>query len=275
MTGNMGSGHAQSAGIFFAFVGLGSFFGGSAFAADLPPAAPPPPRAPAVYVPAVLPVYNWAGVYVGINGGYGFGSSTWTDPLNPAGTSSGSFSTNGGLVGGTLGVNFQASEFVFGVEGDIDWQTLKGSSANVFCTSVFTSGAVDSLPAGASCETKSNWIGTIRGRIGYAADRVLFYATAGGAFGNVEVGLVGLPLQSTTEFGWTAGAGLEFAFADNWTAKVEYLYASLGNSSCNTAASCGFDATATIAPTAAVPANDTVKLTESMIRAGVNFKFNF
>ena len=255
--------------VLCAFVGLS----GSAFAADLPPS--PPPRAPAVYVPAVLPVYNWAGIYIGINGGYGFGSSTWTDPLNPGGSTSGSFNTNGGLVGGTLGVNFQTGAFVFGVEGDIDWQALKGSSSNLFCTSVLSSGASTAVAAGANCETKSNWIGTVRGRVGYAADRVLFYATAGGAFGNVEAGLVGFPFQSTTKFGWTAGAGFEFAFADNWTAKVEYLYASLGNSSCNTAASCGFDAPATLTPTAAVPANDTVKFAESMIRAGVNFKFNF
>jgi outer membrane immunogenic protein len=158
----------------------------------------------------VLPVYNWAGTYIGINGGYGFGSSTWTDPLNPAGSTSGSFNTNGGLVGGTLGVNFQTGAFVFGVEGDIDWQAVKGSRSNLFCTGVFASGASTAVAAGANCETKSNWIGTVRGRLGYAADRVLFYATAGGAFGNVEAGLVGFPFQSTTKFGWTAGAGFEF-----------------------------------------------------------------
>jgi outer membrane immunogenic protein len=240
--------------------------GGSALAADLPPAAPPP-RAPAVYVPVVTPVYNWAGIYVGINGGYGFGSSTWSDPQNPA-TTTGSFSTNGGLVGGTLGVNFQADAFVAGVETDLDWQSLQGNSSNTFCTNVFTSTAA-AAAAGLSCETKSNWIGTVRGRVGYAADRVLLYATGGGAFANVETGLVGQPLQSTSKFGWTAGAGVEVAFADNWTAKVEYLYADLGNVSCNNTASCGFDA---VTPTV-IPANDTVKFTESMIRVGVNFKF--
>jgi outer membrane immunogenic protein len=255
--------------ILFAFVGISA----PAFAADLPPA--PPVRAPAVYVPAVLPVYNWAGVYIGINGGYGFGSTTWTDPLNPTGATSGAFTVNGGLIGGALGANFQSGAFVFGVEGDIDWQSLQGKSSSAYCTSVFTSGAIGAHSAGLSCETKSNWIGTIRGRVGYAADRVLFYATGGGAFGNVEAGLVGLPFQSTTKFGWTAGAGLEFAFAENWTAKVEYLYVALGNASCNTTASCGFDAPATALPTAAIPANDAVKFTESMVRAGVNFKFNF
>jgi outer membrane immunogenic protein len=233
-----------------------------AFAADLPPAAAP--RAPAVYVPPVLPVYNWSGIYLGINGGYGFGSSEWTDPLNLAGTSSGSFNTNGGLVGGTLGVNFQTGGFVFGVEGDWDWQGLQGTSNSPFCGAIFTS-ATAPISAGLDCETKSDWMATFRARAGYAADRVLFYATGGGAAGNVQVGLNTQPLQSTTEFGWTAGAGIEWAFADNWTAKVEYLFVDLGNTTCNTPANCGFDL---------VAANDSIKFTESMIRAGINFKFN-
>jgi outer membrane immunogenic protein len=236
---------------------------GSAFAADLPPA--PAPRAPAVYLPPVVPVYNWSGVYLGINGGYGFGSSKWTDPQNPSSltsggsTSSGSFNTNGGLVGGTLGVNFQTGGFVFGVEGDWDWQGLQGTSNSPFCN-VLASGTP-------SCETKSDWIATIRGRAGYAADRVLFYATGGGAAGNVQTGLNTLSLQSNTEYGWTAGAGIEWAFADNWTAKVEYLFVDLGNTTCNTSANCGFDAPATAS-------NNSVTFTESIIRAGVNFKFN-
>jgi outer membrane immunogenic protein len=237
----------------------------SAFAADLPVA--PPPRAPVVYVPPVLPVYNWSGIYLGINGGYGFGSSEWTDPQNPSSltsggsTSSGSFNTNGGLVGGTLGVNFQTGGFVFGVEGDWDWQGLQGTSNSPFCN-VLASGTP-------SCETKSDWIATIRGRAGYAADRVLFYGTAGGAAGNVQTGLSTLSLQSNTEYGWTAGAGIEWAFADNWTAKVEYLYVDLGKSTCNNSANCGFDF---INPN--VAANNSVSFTESMVRAGVNFKFN-
>jgi outer membrane immunogenic protein len=258
-------GMAKLLAVLWAAIGLSA----PAFAADLPPA--PAPRAPAVYVPQVLPVYNWSGIYVGINGGYGFGSSEWTDPQNPSAltpggsTSSGSFNTNGGLVGGTLGVNFQTGGFVFGVEGDWDWQGLQGTSNSPFCGAIFTS-LTANTSAGLDCETKSDWIATIRGRAGYAADRVLFYATGGGAAGNVQTGLNTLSLQSNTEYGWTAGAGIEWAFADNWTAKVEYLYVDLGNTTCNNSASCGFDEVAA--------ADNTVKFTESMIRAGVNFKFN-
>jgi outer membrane immunogenic protein len=113
-----------------------------------------------------VPVYNWSGVYLGINGGYGFGSSGWSDPQNPSSfttggsTSSGNFNTNGGLVGGTLGVNFQTGGFVFGVEGDWDWQGLQGTNNSSFCN-ILASGTP-------SCETKSDWIGTIRARAGYA-----------------------------------------------------------------------------------------------------------
>jgi outer membrane immunogenic protein len=91
--------------------------GGSAWAADLPPS--PPPRAPAVYVPAVLPVYNWAGVYIGINGGWGWGNGKFTIAPNtafPAGLS-GTPNDNGGVVGGTLGANFQTGGIVFGRRG--------------------------------------------------------------------------------------------------------------------------------------------------------------
>ncbi len=117
----------------------------------------------------------------------------------------------------------------------------------------------------AQCETKNSWLSTIRARVGYAADRVLFYGTAGGAFGNIEAGANG-GLQSSTKAGWTAGAGVEVAFADNWTARVEYLFVDLGNATCNSANPCGLDASS-------VPANQTVKFDASLIRLGVDYKF--
>ena len=85
-------------------------------AADLPQAPPPPPQAPAAYIPAAPPVYNWGGIYVGINRGYGFGTAKWT----PSGGGASSDKANGGIVGGTLGANFQTGAFVFGVESDFD-----------------------------------------------------------------------------------------------------------------------------------------------------------
>jgi len=104
-------------------VGVVIGLGGSALAADLPPS--PPPRAPAVYVPAVLPIYNWAGIYIGVNGGWGWGNAKYTANAFAGfpGTTD-SLSDNGGVVGGTLGANFQSGAFVFGVEGDCDYSAI-------------------------------------------------------------------------------------------------------------------------------------------------------
>jgi outer membrane immunogenic protein len=237
-----------------------------AVAADLPQPAPPP-QAPVAYVPTVAPVYNWGGIYFGINGGYGFGSSEWTDPNNGSGlASTGTFSTSGGLVGGTIGANYQTDAFVVGIEGDLDASWLDGKSSSTYCGGALPNGNLG-FGINAQCETSNSWLGTIRGRVGYAADRVLFYGTAGGAFGNIEAGANG-SLESQTKFGWTAGAGIEAAFADNWTARIEYLFVQLENGTCNTPNPCGLDP-----PAPGVPANQTVKFDASLIRIGVDYKF--
>lgn len=217
---------------------------GQAFAADLPQPGPPP-QAPVAYIPTVAPVYNWGGIYFGVNGGYGLGKSSWNIP--GTGTTA-DFNVNGGLVGGTIGANFQTDAFVFGIEGDFDGSWLDGNISDPNCALSF---------AGA-CETKNNWLGTVRARVGYAADRVLFYGTAGGAFGNIVEGANGAATSSFASksvAGWTAGAGVEAAFADNWTARVEYLFVDLSNATFTTG----------VAPT--------VKLDANLIRLGVDYKF--
>jgi outer membrane immunogenic protein len=221
--------------------GLFSLVAASALAADLPQA--PPPQAPAAYIPPLAPVYNWSGIYVGINGGWGFGTAKFTVPAG----ATGSVSDNGGVVGGTLGFNYQMSAFVFGVEGDIDYSGINTGSTATVCG------------VAGVCQSGNNWLSTLRGRAGFAADRVLFYGTAGGAFGNIQLVANGVT-NTSTEFGWTGGAGVEAAFADNWTARIEYLYVDLGSTNCTTA--CG-----------GVPIN--VGLTENLVRAGVDYKFNF
>jgi outer membrane immunogenic protein len=237
---------------------------GSTLAADLPPSMPPPPpRAPAAYIPVAPPMYNWGGIYIGINGGYGFGKSTWTVPA--ADTGPGNININGAVVGGTFGANFQTGQFVFGIEGDGDWSNIKGSA----------SGATSAACLGSSSttctyQTSNDWLATLRARMGVAWDRVLIYGTAGGAAGDIKANFSpAAPLtgasSSSTEFGWTAGGGLEFGITDNVTAKVEYLYVDLQNSSFScTAVACG-TAAAVSAP---------VSLTTSLVRAGLNLKFN-
>jgi outer membrane immunogenic protein len=212
-----------------------------AIAADLPPPMAPPPRAPAAYVPVVSPAYNWSGFYIGLNAGYGFADSTWTAP----GFTSGSFSVDGAMGGATLGGNYQIGQLVLGVEGDYDWQNIRGFANNAgTCI---------------SCDTASNWLATVRGRVGYAFDRIMVYGTAGGAFTDIKASLGPLTWASSTEVGWTAGGGIEGAITDNLTAKIEYLYADFGNMSCP-AGSCGGTAT--------------VSLKENMVRAGLNYKFS-
>lgn len=186
---------------------------GAAAAADLPAAPAPYYKAP-VYAPA----YNWSGFYLGINGGGGWGRSTWT--------TTGSFDTSGGLVGGTIGYNYQMNQVVLGVEGDIDWANINGTTSTG-CPSA----------TGTGCQTSDNWLSTVRGRLGYAADRFMPYITGGAAFGDIKASGPGLTGTDTTNAGWTLGGGIEFAIAGHWTAKAEYLYVNLGSVSCG--AACG------------------------------------
>ena len=217
---------------------------GQAWAADLPQPAAPPPQAPIAYVPVTAPVYNWGGVYFGVNGGYGFGSSEWIT----GGAKTGDFQVSGFLGGATLGANIQADAFVFGVDGDLDASWLDGTVSST-CTP-------------GNCETKNTWLGTARARVGYAVDRVLFYGTAGGAFGNIQGNTLGTTFQQTTKAGWTAGAGIEAAFGGNWTARIEYLFVDLENASLPTALVPPTNATTT-----------TVKFDASIVRLGVDYKF--
>ncbi len=229
-----------------------------AMAADVALPAPPP-NAPTNYYPATAPV-NWGGIYLGVNGGYGFGSSNWTN----AGVSTGSFRTDGALVGGTIGLNYAGyGGLMFGVEGDLDWSALKGSSSTSACAGL-------GVTTGAACETQSEWLSTARVRAGYAFNRILIFATAGAAIGDFQVALnpPATFLSVGPQLGWTAGAGIEFAFTDNWTAKVEYLYVDLGTISCPAGTSCP-------PANAAGVSNGSVSLTESLVRAGINYKFSW
>ena len=167
----------------FLIVGAVAFVAtGQALAADLPPPMAPPPRAPAAYVPAPVPFYNWGGIYVGINGGYGFGSTANStvgvagNTLVPTGTytlSGNNFS--GGLAGGTVGFNYQWAAIVAGIEGDWDWSG-QSRSGSVGCGAGCTLNDSSKLP----------WIATARGRLGYAFDRILVFGTGGVAFTNAS-----------------------------------------------------------------------------------------
>ena len=214
-------------------ISLLAFTATGALAADLPRALPT--KAP-VFVPVT---YNWTGFYLGINGGYGWGGSNWSS----FGTSA---SPDGFLVGGTAGYNWQApgSQWVFGLEGDIDYSNIRGGSTNAAC------------PTG--CQTRNNWLGTFRGRVGYAFDRIMPYVTGGLAVGDVEARQNGFAGVSDTKAGWTVGGGIEAAIAGNWTAKVEYLHVDLGGVNCGIG-SCSL-------PTR-------VGFHSDIVRGGLNYRF--
>ena len=210
-----------------------------AFTATVAVAADLPRQMPAK-APAMVPVgYNWTGFYLGINGGYGWGRSNWDAFATTTDVS-------GWMAGLTAGYNWQAmgSPWVFGLEGDIDWSNIKGSTT-VNCA--------------VGCETKNTWLSTVRGRVGYAWDRFLPYFTGGLAVGGVEANRAGFTGDSETRAGWTIGGGVEFALAPQWSAKVEYLYVDLGSFDCGTR--CG-----AFSP-------DNVSFTSSLVRGGINYKF--
>ena len=206
------------------------------FAADLPR---PSYKAPIYSVPG----YSWTGFYAGINGGYGFGTSNWSGVGN-----SGSTKPKGALAGITLGYNLQTGSWVWGLEGDVDYSWVKGSDS-----------AGTGVCTGAGCETRNTWLGTARGRIGYAGwDRWLPYITGGAAFGGIKMTPNTGVSETKTKFGWTVGGGLEYAILTNWTTKIEYLYADLGTVQCS-AAACG--------------TTTDVSFKEHIVRLGLNYRF--
>ncbi len=227
--------------IAFALLGAAAMFGVlPAQASDLPAHAK---TAPVYKAPPNLP-YNWAGFYLGINGGYNFGQSSWSDPA--AGADSGKFSTKGGLLGGQVGYNWQVGKTVLGVESDIDWAKVSGTA----------SGGVCATDGGGQCETKQSWFGTTRARLGYTFDRFLPYITGGAAYGNVKA-VQPTGTSSDSKLGWAAGAGLEYGINKNWSAKAEYLHLDLG--------------TATFMGLASGTNTLKVPMTDEIVRAGLNY----
>jgi len=197
--------------------------------------APPPP-------PVVTSVFTWTGIYVGGNIGYGWGSSNGCDIFGCIDRS-----PNGILGGGQIGFNYQfARNWMVGLEADYAWAGMKDSQTYGGLPSYYVSDSI-------------NQIGTVRGRIGYAWDRSLFYATGGFAYGNTEYcnNYAGFYCVKNNHTGWTVGAGWEYAFTNNWTARAEYLYVDLGKKDFGVANVASVDTTANI------------------LRFGINYKFGW
>jgi outer membrane immunogenic protein len=255
--------------------------GVGAMAADLPYRAAPP-----VYAP---PLFTWSGFYIGVNGGYGFndrdtltlraldaGTAAFWGPAIAAGALPTVYSTKpeGFIGGGQIGWNYQftpGSGFVVGLEADFQGSDIRDRLTVVTNTPGFVQGTFN-------VKSDLNWLGTARGRIGYAFDRFLVYGTGGVAFGGlhhtISAAFPGtadffVGRRNDTEVGWTAGGGIEWAFAPNWSAKVEYLYYDLDRTNFQTV---GFGRAAAIA---ASNFNVSADHSGHIVRAGLNYRFSW
>jgi outer membrane immunogenic protein len=219
---------------------LFSISAATGYAADL--TAPPAP-------PAAMDVttFSWTGPYVGVNLGAAFGGDDRVG-YHSDGVYLGDFGKlngSGFIGGGQIGYNYQMdSNWLIGLEADFQGGDISDSVTS----------------SGVHTKSKVDWFGTVRPRVGYVYDRTVFYGTGGLAYGHVSykssVGGVNVLDDDKTKTGWTAGAGVEHAFTDHLTAKLEYDYVSLGSSDL------GSDALSTKAS----PDFHT-------IRVGLNYKF--
>ena len=199
-------------------------------AADLgyrPPYGAPP--APYGAPPAIVaPIYNWTGFYIGAHVGGAFSSDNNFNGLATGNNGNGRFL--GGLqVGGDWQFN---PNWVVGVEGQYSW--LSGNVGAVF-------------PGGFAYTNNQRGLGSITGRVGYTWGPGLLYVKGGYAYSdnNENVTLGGVPIAFTTSGdhrnGYTVGAGVEYMFAPNWSAKAEYQYYNFGNANFTAPAGAGSD----------------------------------
>jgi outer membrane immunogenic protein len=226
----------------------------------------------AAAAPVAAPVF-WGGWYVGLNAGavWGDESVSWTTPSGPGhgfnapgasdivNSSPGNVRTVGFTGGGQAGYNFQFQSIVAGVEADLQYAGVDGTRA--FLSNVFLNPYAQSM--------RSDWLSTVRGRLGVAAGAGLFYVTGGLAVAHVDftdnfLGLHGVgPVNSSvsdSRAGWTAGAGAEWAVAPKWSIKVEYLHVDLGS-----------ETDVGTSTTNAAAITHMHSLTEDIARLGVNY----
>jgi outer membrane immunogenic protein len=226
----------------------------SAFAADLPSRVTAPPI---VYAP----VFTWAGLYIGLNAGVGWGDSGDITVNGPTVASSGILgggSSDGRFVGGAqIGYNWQSGAIVYGLEADIQYVDTGGN---------LTWGNYSWWDGRGGGD--GGYLGTVRARLGYAMDRTLIYITGGLAYG----GLNSNPLtgNSTSDVGWTIGGGIEYAFTNNWTARIEGLYVDTGN---GRSSQTFINPVGGILPAGVYTATTSGGGGGGLLRIGVNYKF--
>jgi outer membrane immunogenic protein len=237
----------------------------------------------AVKAPAAARTYNWAGCYIGANGGGADSGSNFTTAIGtgthlaPADIALveeggiGSANDPSFLGGGQVGCNWQSDTVVYGLEGDFDY--FRSNPHVINGTATLSDGATSFTVSQA---LTTSYLATLRPRLGVAADKNLFYITGGAAFtkasytqGYVDAAIppgTGVASGSKTFVGWTAGAGWEYAWNDHWILRLEYLFTSFPGS---------VSATGLITDAAggSNPLQGSANLVVQTARAGVNFKF--
>lgn len=212
---------------------------GAANAADV--------RVPVYKVPSPVILSDWAGFYLGVHGGYGFGDSSFLANVSanngPDVPTTVGVKPKGGLGGGHIGYNWQFGSVVVGLEGDFDGAAINGSNTSF-------SNTVPSL--------KTDELASARGRLGYAVlPDLLAYGTGGFGWahsvfnGGAGAGFNGD--ESLSQIGWTAGAGLEYKYSGDWMVRVEYLHYSFGDKTLSDVAN--------------------IKEDLNVVRAGIGYKF--
>jgi outer membrane immunogenic protein len=283
----------------------------AAIAADMSlPPRPYAPYAPAYYHSAV--VYEWTGFYIGLSAGGGFGLGGINNNVTSAfcnivfvgqGCDPGQASSaaaaavpggfdkthpSGFIGGGQIGYNYQMGWFVWGVEADFSGADISGSNSKTATAIVFDNATTIVDTIAGTANQKLDWLGTLRGRVGFVPfTPLLVYATGGLAYGHVStdttlsqtVTVTGVPVcpcsatstasTSSTQFGWTVGGGAEWMFAPHWSLKAEFLYYDLGHVSADmtlTELSGGV-------PFTTIGITSRVNFNGDIARGGINYRF--
>jgi outer membrane immunogenic protein len=219
-------------------------------------ALPPPP-----------PVYSWTGFYVGIHGGGAWSDVNWSYPctatnllLPPCGLAQGGHSATGWLAGGQVGFNYQVGQLVWGIEAEFSAARLRGDHVDV------------AFPNDTH-HSRTDFIGTVAPRVGVTWDRALLYAKGGAAWVNNDYSLSitqsGLTTYTAnaTRWGWMAGVGVEYAFAPNWSAKIEYNYLDFGTGR--------ILYTSNGALPGLLPFEEDISQRIQVVKVGLNYKFDW
>jgi outer membrane immunogenic protein len=256
-----------------AALGFGLGFLTVAAAADLP--IPPAYAAPAYTKAPPVVSFSWTGLYAGIHLGGGGSNTDWSDDGNAVttlgsgvlGLHDASYHATGFLAGGQLGYNYQIGWAVLGVEADASWANLRGSMFNCFPEFV-------TLLA-QSCSTHTDALGTVTGRFGAALDRTLLYVKGGFAwahenYANPCAALIfhcvsTLATSTDTRIGWTVGAGIEYAFARNWSVRAEYDFMDFGTR----------DESFLMTPPNQTLGTENIRDRIQVVKVGVNYRFGY